>query len=355
MTTTDTITAVDYLAQQEELLHEAAEVLPCHTKCSDVVELFYKRAFRCDCGTAKLPNKCSLQSKPGELNTQNTYTHNFRGNFCFCDTYYDPDAEEGTMFQLGALPPTAADEDYICRTCVGKHAFLRGYKGNSRFLYPPFEASATGGEEPAEASRKRAAEEGEGEGSPKKRRKEEGGESGSTERALNVEDVEVEDVPTHNATAHTISADPARETPPHPTTPKSPTCRLETYQQAPSSDIFCKEGWRDDLCRCAKCIETYESEGVPYILAVEPAYCVQLGGLTGGNGLDVSPHDMGLQQLNSMDRVQALNGVQAYQKLKEDLMGFLRGFAEEGKVVTDVDIQGYFAQKEEDRRSRRAR
>ncbi|PWN51149.1 zf-UBR-domain-containing protein [Violaceomyces palustris] len=106
----------------------------CHSD-HQLVELFNKRNFRCDCGTPNLykgkssslacpssssaqPNgsvtiteqlefpenapPCSLR-KPGydPQNEGNRYGQNFQGSFCYCERgkSYDPEKEEETMFQ----------------------------------------------------------------------------------------------------------------------------------------------------------------------------------------------------------------------------------------------------------------
>ncbi|KAN0065110.1 hypothetical protein ACQY0O_001607 [Thecaphora frezii] len=99
--------------------------ISCHAE-HDLVELFNKRHFRCDCGTPNLyrdraPNSslgkvvidsqleypdgaapCTLR-KPGfePQNEENRYSHNFEGGFCYCTRgrTYDPEKEEETMFQ----------------------------------------------------------------------------------------------------------------------------------------------------------------------------------------------------------------------------------------------------------------
>lgn len=132
----DVMTAQDYIDRQTALEKEAQEVLPgkfekctfeqgyirqplyaCKTctgpgdepsgmcySCSiachsdhELLELFPKRNFRCDCG---VPGKfggssCELtkgQQKAAAVNNQNTYNHNFKGLYCRCvflyfDTY----------------------------------------------------------------------------------------------------------------------------------------------------------------------------------------------------------------------------------------------------------------------------
>ncbi|GAC99055.1 zinc finger protein Mlo2 [Pseudozyma hubeiensis SY62] len=153
-------TAADLIAQQSKLEAQANEAIPfqfdtcthergyirqpvyacktcggggvcagCSVSCHadhELVELFNKRKFRCDCGTPNLyrqtePNHanrltrlteqlaypegaqpCSLR-KPGfnPQNDANTYNHNFDGGFCYCERgqTYDPEKEDETMFQ----------------------------------------------------------------------------------------------------------------------------------------------------------------------------------------------------------------------------------------------------------------
>ncbi|PWZ00218.1 hypothetical protein BCV70DRAFT_200367 [Testicularia cyperi] len=153
-------TAADLIAQQQRLEVQANEAIPfafdtcthskgyirqpiyacktcggggvcagCSVSCHsehELVELFNKRKFRCDCGTPNLfkdtpKNGCAGQTaikgelaypdnaKPCSLRTPgfdpqndaNRYNHNFVGSFCYCERgkTYDPEKEDETMFQ----------------------------------------------------------------------------------------------------------------------------------------------------------------------------------------------------------------------------------------------------------------
>ncbi|KAG0165073.1 hypothetical protein DFQ30_009004 [Apophysomyces sp. BC1015] len=173
----DTVTAVDIVQQQVILEQEAQEALPgkfesctfelgyvrqplyaCKTCGSDqagmcyscsiachadheLYELFPKRQFRCDCGIdGKFKHPCQLMTplkQKTRTNDNNAYNHNFQGHYCRCDRMYDPNQEEGTMFQcvacedwfheacIGDIPPEIADfENYICRDCTARYPFL---------------------------------------------------------------------------------------------------------------------------------------------------------------------------------------------------------------------------------------
>lgn len=52
--------------------------------------------------------------------------------------------------------------------------------------------------------------------------------------------------------------------------------------------------------------------------------------------------EMGMEQMNHMDRVQAIEGIIAYKKFATQIKEFLRGFAGSGEVVTPDDIRRFF-------------
>eukprot|EP00043_Microstomoeca_roanoka_P007988 m.76998 g.76998 ORF g.76998 m.76998 type:complete len:442 (+) comp14052_c0_seq1:41-1366(+) len=118
----------------------------CHTG-HEIVELYTKRNFVCDCGTSRTGKRlCRL--KPGKVAHEgNKYNHNFQGLFCHCHRPY-PDASlektgfDETMAQcqicedwmhLEAIDGNhsaitdlseVADAAFYCGTCQVKHAWL---------------------------------------------------------------------------------------------------------------------------------------------------------------------------------------------------------------------------------------
>ncbi|CAI5755836.1 unnamed protein product [Candida verbasci] len=147
----DSLTAVDYLANQFELEKQAKEIMPfdpnectytkgelrqtifacltcsnennnnpigvcysCSIQCHsnhDLVELFTKRNFVCDCGTTRMKNTpngaCKLRRGKSNLelsaddvpSSSNTYNQNYFGKFCGCEQIYNPVEETGHMIQ----------------------------------------------------------------------------------------------------------------------------------------------------------------------------------------------------------------------------------------------------------------
>lgn len=114
--------------------------LICH-KGHDLIELYTKRNFRCDCGNSKFDNFiCKLDNTKADTNTLNSYNHNYWGLYCTClRPYPDPeDTEIDIMIQcimcedwyhkrhLGC----DMDKSYaemICDKCVREHQFLLHY------------------------------------------------------------------------------------------------------------------------------------------------------------------------------------------------------------------------------------
>jgi E3 ubiquitin-protein ligase UBR7 len=133
---------------------EGGVCLACSYKCHEgheMVELYTKRNFRCDCGNKKFPdNPCALQKDKEEYNDKNLYSQNFSGLYCNCHRPYpDPDesaAESSPMIQCvicedwyhteHVVPSTDSESDYdfeggtvelICQNCTLKLDFLRYY------------------------------------------------------------------------------------------------------------------------------------------------------------------------------------------------------------------------------------
>lgn len=73
--------------------------LACSYQCHEgheLVELYTKRQFRCDCGNDNFPGRpCNLEADKDPTNTLNKYNHNFSGLYCTCSRPY-PDQEDST-------------------------------------------------------------------------------------------------------------------------------------------------------------------------------------------------------------------------------------------------------------------
>ncbi|KAG0003468.1 hypothetical protein BGZ65_001680 [Modicella reniformis] len=449
MTEQDTITVSEYIAEQERLEKEAKELFPkkfdicsnsmgyirqpvyacltcnpnpseeagfcysCSISCHgehNLIELFTKRHFRCDCGTEKFKEtKCKLDPKPaGAVNELNQYNHNYLGKFCWCDVLYDPTKEESTMLQcvvcedwfhdicIGITPHSDDFDDFACRDCTRAHPFLRRYAQHSSFMIG---LSGKGGEPKAitmiDCSKKVNED------------SKENGVRGTKDESVakreeqEVDVVTVDDstttVNTHSTVTTTVSttatdatttststvsvtaatsSESSQETKqPHPAnqakrsletsvedtateengTSSNKRLKLETasckLKEQPADaypeqemSVFATEGWRDLLCQCDPCMALYAKENVTFILGEEPIYEDEED-----DEAETSILESGMKKLSEMDRVKMMDGMLAYNKMRDEIRKFLAPFSEQGKVVTADDIQAFFSTKMEQR------
>ncbi|ORY50932.1 hypothetical protein BCR33DRAFT_762498 [Rhizoclosmatium globosum] len=114
----------------------------CHTS-HEVVELFERRDFVCDCGSSVCPVKCTLQQKSvGVLNSTNKYDHCFNNIFCYCKQPYDHEKEPDDSFMMHCIvcedwfhdrcvkncPDEDAFDEFVCKNCVANNPWLWTYE-----------------------------------------------------------------------------------------------------------------------------------------------------------------------------------------------------------------------------------
>lgn len=103
--------------------------ISCHGD-HNLVELFNRRNFTCDCGTKRFTNDapCTLRSNAvtgargayGEEPAKtNTYNHNFQNKFCACGEEYDAEREKGTMYQCIGLNGGCGEDWYHPECLMG--------------------------------------------------------------------------------------------------------------------------------------------------------------------------------------------------------------------------------------------
>jgi len=124
-----------------------------------------------------------------------------------------------------------------------------------------------------------------------------------------------------------------------------PVCRYERLPPAPvgTLSLFFKPDFRDRLCRCPDCFPRMAKH--LQLLEEEENYEPPVSedgeeGSTVGSG---SLLDRGERALTNVDRVRAIEGVMAYNHLKEKLKPFFKEFAESGKAISAEDIKAHFA------------
>ncbi|KAK0495677.1 hypothetical protein EDD18DRAFT_1170331 [Armillaria luteobubalina] len=397
-------TLTDYIETQDNLLREAAEALPhqfnrctyplgsirqpvylcltcalprgicaacsvaCHTD-HEQVELFPKRDFRCDCPTSALQHPCTLRTTPEEENTTNHYGQNFKGVFCRCGRPYDPNTEKETMIQCLAcedwfhesccnlrerpdteviqstnetgpqahsqpqngdiddgasdasssdLPPPlirASDYDsFVCASCVRKIPTLSRYAGTGGCLVvirddvsAPWRVVTSTEDETAEVDV-----------------------SVGSKRALSpsAEEPEAKRARTEVSNSKSPCLAP-------PINPVAQRILTVSDPDLGTGDVFLTEDFRGRWCRCTSCLPSLEAN--KFLLQEEETYEPPDDPDSG-----LSLEELGIRALSRIPRERAIDGIHAFNAMRDDLVQYLRPFAQEGKVVDEVDVRAFF-------------
>ncbi|KAF9240047.1 hypothetical protein BU15DRAFT_87777 [Melanogaster broomeanus] len=346
--------------------------IACHTD-HEQVELFPKRHFRCDCPTTVIPHACTLNKNVEEENVTNEYGQNFRALFCRCSRPYDPKTEPETMIQClacedwfhesclnlrerpslrdpspdppdpdnsvahdgrsdtsssGLPPPLISADDYdafFCYACVSKIDTLRRYAGSNGAIMVV-----------------RDVEQG-------RWRKLEGEFTQNSPRSSDNTPVDIDD-PQASTIKRPRSRSPSQD---HGREPK----RLRTSASSPclapavnpiSEAIFnCQprdlkassssqgSGWRQRWCRCDQCLPSLIEH--PYLFDEEDIYEPPEDPDSG-----ISLEELGLRALQRLPRDRAIDGIRAFNDMRDGLMEYLRPFAQEGKIVEEADVNRFF-------------
>ncbi|XP_012165058.1 putative E3 ubiquitin-protein ligase UBR7 isoform X1 [Bombus terrestris] len=285
----------------------AAVCLACSFHCHEgheLVELYTKRHFRCDCGNSKFGGKkCNLDPSKDLLNSENQYNHNFDGLYCICQRPYpDPDdTVNDEMLQCiicedwyhskhleceKEMPADDAYDEMICAGCMKKNDFLWNY-ANKHTALTTTEVSFVDKEE-------------------------------------ELIDVESE----------------------------SKSCRMPRNNSAKRivsrGSCFWIEGWRAALCTCETCKELYREKHIAFLL--DPTDSVHAYEEAGKINSRESRYEKGMKALASLGRVEQLTAIEEYNNMKERLKQYLQKFAENKKVVREEDIKEFFSEMESKKR-----
>lgn len=364
--------------------YEAAGVCyACSIQCHgdhNLVEIFAKRNFTCDCGTTRLPatSPCVLRPNPetgkkGTVHSEepfansapNVYNQNFRNRFCGCSCDYDPFQQKGTMFQclgLGThltggcgedwyhpgclmglgpqwfddakgkkeekeegddpedppMPPGFPNEEafegFFCYKCVESNPWIKRYAGTKGFLMPVFFDK----------------------------------ESGQPNQPASIPETTEPNTECKKRKASELEVDEADPPDKRRRSSADSDCKLNRLPPAPAGrfSLFFEADFREQLCQCSEC--SVYLEEFPQLKEEEDIYEPPLsedggsenGASTHGSG---SLYERGESVLKNIDRVRAIEGVMAYNMMKEKLKPLFEAFAGSGKAIGADDIKDYFA------------
>ncbi|SCU91324.1 LADA_0F09296g1_1 [Lachancea dasiensis] len=373
------LSASEYISQQNALEAEARELMPwnpnhctyvdgdlrqslfacldcnniglcyscsiqCHAQCN-LVELFTKRGFTCDCGTERQSQRrqgnsdywCQLRQNvsrdiPG---LSNVYGHNFEGRFCDCNTKYDPE-HDSTMIQC--VLGLECNEDWFHCACIleTQTVAVKGESNDSRLNLQSDEEL------------------------PRNFPKLESFDAFVCWKCISRYSSIFRDLLAHarsqEVVAHKVSHLNSLQK-------FSGAAKMEidakkrklddlddTEGENPPFSIMFKEGYKDvlhsiknELDKTSK-LSVFLEEVAPFLTGDDPVY-------EPPDDLDddASTFEMGAQALcSSVDRDVAVAGIKAMDDIKQKLSEFLRPFADSGLVVKEEDIRSFFQKHKEE-------
>lgn len=363
----------------------AGVCLACTYKCHDghdLIELYTKRNFRCDCGTSKiLAVRCKLDSNKIDDSDQNKYNHNFSGTYCVCKRPYpDPDDDiADEMIQCvicedwyhlrhleGQVPDTNDFDEMICQLCTKQHAFLDHYSHFS--ILPKDEENriaadvnvkqneSADGDAPNAATKNGDDDAANAAVAPKK----DAGEV-KTEDILDDELNQcIRDIIEINKSNQQPESGPSAGPSSAPADDGEPPSKKrksddETVASTSSSNVcrkpktvlhklngasFWSNEWRNALCQCAECTDMYKRGDIEFITDVEDTvqYYTEQGKAKGR----ISSEDMLMNTISNMDHIGKIEAITCYNKLKSKLTDFLATFVSKDKVITESDVKNFF-------------
>jgi E3 ubiquitin-protein ligase UBR7 len=240
------------------------------------------------------------------------------------------------------LPPGFPHEDdfegFICYKCVEAHPWIKRFASAPGFLGPVFRRSAAPSpdngllDKTEELITSHLS-------SSKKRKADDDADSVTSSASKRVK--ESTNIAEVNGTTESMPLSALAET------TAANTCKAKALPSAPLGQfsLFFKTDFRDHLCRCSDCFP--ELSKLPQLLEAEDNYEPPLSedgedgeGSTVGSG---SIYERGESALKNVDRVRAIEGVMAYNHLKEKLRPLFQEFAGSGKALGAEDIKAYFA------------
>lgn len=361
--------------------------IQCHSK-HELVELFSKREFTCDCGTTNMKSNgaCKLRAKAGHGNnnssrrssissftsqdlekepaedvpsSSNKYNHNFEGIFCSCARPYNPLQETGNMLQCHF--GEACGEDWFHDECI--MGFKPGFMGDrKKVVIKKNEESVNLLDTLPEP----------------------GSEAADMDSDDPLDDEDIEPIPGFpnldsfdcficwkcvEKFKNAIDEIPEELILPRMnhveansfddrnkklgTSKESDESTIKRRKISLPYSIFLKYGFKDKL---KDILQNEQQEhknlvGVlklfPFLYEEDPIYEPNEDSDLDDDD-NSSIYDMGSKILNQLPREKAIESVRAYNDIKSKLTDFLKPFADNGKIVTETEVRDFFKQVQEE-------
>ncbi|ETI52991.1 hypothetical protein F442_03995 [Phytophthora nicotianae P10297] len=313
----------------------AGVCLACTYNCHqdhELVELYTKRSFRCDCGNEKFPksNPCKLEADKAPTNPRNTYSQNYGGLYCNCHRPYpDPERTTPEVMVQCVICEDWLHEEHISKDADEKEASIEANVPNVE--KETSSSAETDKESPDDAEATT--------------------DSGNTVSPDSFDEVIclecMKKLPflmaytvdsTENGEVNGDEASKTKQT-------DTNECVLEVKQQQLGETTlrptFWSSDWRNDLCQCSSCVSLFEKHGIAYLL--DPEDSLHVYEASAREKKTASDEEMAQRAFaNNLTHEQQVEVAMGYSLMKNNLQQYLAGFAAAGKTVRKEDIQNFF-------------
>ncbi|KAI7090554.1 zf-UBR-domain-containing protein [Hortaea werneckii] len=252
-------------------------------------------------------------------------------------------ATEELQVEDPPLPSGFPDEDafdhLICYKCVNAFPWIKQYAGTPGFL-PAVPAEPTSDMSNGDKAEDELATTSSEQPESKKRKAEEEAEPSGDSLKKAKSEPESTDEPSTTV---------------NPTTSHDATAPLHTSLPPAASgpiNLFLTEDFRNHFCRCSACFpqlakhkQLLEEED-SYEPPISESDAAEDGNASLADRRSVGSGSLlerGEAALSSMDRVRAIEGVMAYNHVRDKVKAFLQPFAESGQAVSAEEVKAYFA------------
>ena len=346
---------------KNDLTKAAGICLACSYHCHEnheLVELYTKRNFRCDCGGSRMNNvHCKLDPYKINENDKNAYNQNFSGLYCTCHRPY-PDPEDTVQDEMiqciicedwyhsrhldATVPMSHNFVEMICGTCIADKDFLKYYTGycvetvkeeacaeNIEVTEIKTETKNSVNDDPISEEINQCLQDII---NVNKRK----------ENSDDVVDIKVEEnleAKNTEPPSKKIKLDNAGTSSDCPDE-KSDICKKPLKNTYKKGATFWPADWRNKLCQCSVCLKMYKDLSVAYLLDLNDT--VQSYEENGKKKNKATDYERGMQALSRLDRVQQVDAITEYNKMKDKLKEYLHTFVVNNQVVTEEDINTFF-------------
>uniref|UniRef100_A0A5B7BHT4 Putative E3 ubiquitin-protein ligase UBR7 n=1 Tax=Davidia involucrata TaxID=16924 RepID=A0A5B7BHT4_DAVIN len=341
----------------------------CSLSCHDgheIVELWTKRNFRCDCGNSKFGEFfCKIFPNKDIENMENSYNHNFKGSYCTCGRPYpDPDVEEQVemiqccicedWFHEEHLGLESSDEiprdeegeplyeDFICQACSLVCSFLTLYPQTIWAAVRQCDATNATKEKDVLGDAHSAC-----------------GSSGKLENGICSFDSPKLDCPVTNAISEDVSVGKGaflvekseinmdlnqctQGAGPSTTCVHGVNLVVAPPVLEKGKPMFLSKNWRGILCRCEKCADFYKQKRIGFLLDREDSI-VEYEKMAKQKRDEKLQQQEGvelnfLNKLGHVEKMEILNGIA---DMKNEIHAFMESF-DSSKPITSDDVHQVF-------------